>query len=448
MSRAIALSVVALALAGCASLPRGGAQLRASDLVAQGASPWVYDLGDPAFAAYLSRADLGSLDVKAALARARAADAALRAARAEGWPELNLGLGGSRVVPGRGRARSQAHLDLTARWTVDLWGEVRAAAGAATADARAAGLDVHTARAILGGEAARSWLALSATADRIARLEARRTLEAEGLTIAERRVAAGRASQEEVLERRANLARIADEGRAAEGERLVVLQRLIALAGVESAPIGAAAPLSKLAPIPVAALDGAALDKRPDLAAAAARLQAADARRLAAIRDARPRLSLTAGLSGDGEDLSNALQRRRLTLSPGLRLEGAILDGGRAGARADEAAAEAGQAEASYLKALVGAESELAAASALLAAAADRQPPAAAAVRYADERLALARARLAAGAVSRLDVIDAERALIEARDAEAAARRSLIDASIAAQAALAGGAGATGETAP
>lgn len=444
MSRALLIAAGALALAGCASLPDGGAPVRVSQLAAQGSSPWAYDFGDPAFAAYLAHADIGSLDVKTALARARAADAALRAARAEGWPELSLGGGAGRTVPGQRRGRDQVDLDLTGRWTLDLWGEVRAASNAARAETRAAGLDVRTARAVLAAEAARGWLALSALDDRLSRLDARRAMEAEGLKLAERRLAAGRASRDETLERQANLARIADDRRAAEGERLVVRQRLIALAGSGSPTLGEPAPLARLAPLATAALDSAALDARPDVAAAAARLEAADARRLAMIRDARPRLIFTAGLRGDGETLSNLLQRRSLTLTPGVRLEGAVLDGGRAGARADKAAAEAAEAEAGYLKALIAAESELAASLAQMAAAADRQAPADAAIAYARQRLVLARARLAAGTASRLDLIDAERSLTEAQDAQAAARRSLIEASIVAQAALVGG-GAGGD---
>jgi outer membrane protein TolC len=123
---------------------------------------------------------------------------------------------------------------------------------------------------------------------------------------------------------------------------------------------------------------------------------------------------------------------------PGLRVEGALLDGGRAAGRANKAAAEAAQAEVGYLKAIVAAESELASAFAQLQAAEGRRTPSKAAVDYALERLAVTRLRLQAGTLARLDAIDAERSVFEAEDAQASARRSLIEASIAIHAALVG----------
>lgn len=432
------LLACALALSGCASFPDAGAPIAAAQLTPPGASAWTYDLGDPAFAAYLVRADIGSLDVKSALARARAADAALRAARAEGWPELTLGVGGSRRMAAEGRSSSQADLDLGARWTMDLWGAVRGAADASRADAKAAQLDVQAARAVLAAEAARTWLSLSALDDRISRLENRRRIEAEGLALAERRLAAGRAGREEKLERQTNLARIEDDQRTAEGERMVAMQRLIALAGSSSAPAGAAAQLSNLRPLALTQVQPASLETRPDVAAAASRLAAADTRRLVAIKEARPRLVLTAGIKSEGAEISDLFSRSRLVFTPGLRVEGALLDGGRAGARADKAAAEAAQAEVGYLKAIVTAESELASAFAQLQAAEGRRAPSKAAVDYAQERLAVTRLRLQAGTLARLDAIDAERSVFEAEDARALARRSLIEASIATHAALVG----------
>ena len=440
MRALLLIAAASAALGGCASFTGGGEVVRAAELAPAGATLWTYDLGDPGFAAYLHAADLGSLDVKTALARARAADADLHAARAEGWPELTLGALGARTIPGRGPVKGATELDLVGKWTLDLWGEVRAASAAAGAEARAAGLDVQAARAVLAAEAARTWLSLAAVEDRLARLDDRRIIETDGLAIAERRIAAGRAGRDEALERQANLARILDDRRAAEGEAMVIRQRLIALAGPASqAQSATPAALADLMPFTPGGLDSADLEKRPDVAAAVARLEAADARRLSVIRAARPRLTLTAALRGEDNSLSGLLRSRSLALAPGVRLEGAILDGGRSRARADKAAAETAASEIGYLKALVAAESDLASALALITSATARQSPANEAVDFTEQRLRLARARLDAGTAGRLDAIDAERAVIDAREAQALTRRALIEASIGAQAALVGG---------
>lgn len=446
------IATTALVLAGCASFPdaNGGRQpLRTAQLAPTTPLGWTYDLGDRGFAAYLQRADLGSLDVKAALARAAAADAALRVARAEGWPSLTLQGGASRAVPNHGPSTALLDANLSARWIPDLWGEVRASAAAAGADARAAGLEGEAARAVLAAEAARGWLALAAIEDGLVRDDRRRQLEIEGLALSTRRVAAGHAGREEILERRTNLARLEDDRLTLEGEAMLARQRLLALAGLSGdLDLPSPSPLAALSPFRPGELNSASLENRPDVRASAARLEAADARRLAAIREARPKLVLATALQGEDSALIGLLQRSNLSLLLGVRLEGAILDGGRSRARADKVAAEAAEAEVGYLRAVVEAESELAAALSMVASAEGRQQPAAEAVRNAQERLTLTKARLAAGASGRIDQIEAERAVVEAEEGRAAARRALIESSITTQAALTGGARGARETAP
>ncbi|MDZ3833603.1 MAG: TolC family protein [Sphingopyxis sp.] len=433
----------ALLLPACASFPDtngGGRVVRAADLASEMPRRWSYDLGDPAFAAFLDRADLGSLDVKAALARAAASDAALRAARSGGRPKIDAVSGWQRAIAGPDRAAGGVDVGVTAEWTPDLSGEISAAVEAAHFEARAAGHEVEAARARLAAELARAWLALAASDDRLARIARREVMENEGAGLARRRIAAGYATRDELLLRQTALARLADERLIAKNERETVRLRLLALAGL--APdehFDAPRSLSALTPFepPLLSLDD--LNSRPDVLAAAEQLAAADMRRLEAIRSARPRLVLSLAGQGGNLSLSRFFENPGFGLIPGVRLEGAIFDGGRARARADRAAAEGAEVEALYLKTLRGAQQDLATALSALVSAQQRQRPAADAVRHARERLRLVDSRFAGGTASRLDRIDSEQQLVEAEDAAAQARRAIIAAGVETYAALVGG---------
>ena len=441
--RALVLCGAVLLLPACASLPDaagGGRVVRAADLASETPRRWTYDLGDPAFAAFIDRADLGSLDVKAALARAAASDAALRIVRGGGLPAVDANAGWQRAIAGSNRDAGGVDMGISAGWTPDLSGEVSAAVEAAYFDARAAGHDVEAARARLAAELARGWLALAAADDRLARITRRAEMEKEGADLARRRIAAGYATRDELLVREAALARIADERLIVENERETVRLRLLALAGLSpdetfGAPRGLGG-LSAFHP-PTLSLDEQNI--RPDVLAAAERLAAADMRRLEAIRSARPRLVLSLGGQGGNLSLAQLFKNPGFGLIPGVRIEGALFDGGRSRARADRAAAEGAESEALFLKALRGAQQNLAAALAAFLSAQKRQEPAAAAVRHAREQMQLAESRFAGGTASRLDRIDSERRLVEAMDAEAEARRAAIGASIETYSALIGG---------
>lgn len=445
MSRAANLTLLgmALTLPACASFPDaagGGRIVRVADLKTEAPHGWSYDLGDPAFAAFLDRADLGSLDVKAALARAMARDAAVRLERAARLPTIDGTGGWQRSIAGGDRHARGVDLGASASWTPDLSGAVNAAVSAARAEARAAGHDVEAARAVLAADLARNWLALVAVDDRLARIERRQTMEREGRILAQRRIAAGYAAQDELLARDAALARLADERLTVANEREATRLRLLALAGLGSID-GFDAPhrldaLQRFQPATIA-LDQ--LDARPDVMAAAARLEAANSRRLGEIRNARPRVVLSLGGQGGNLTLSSFLKNPGFSLVPGIRLEGAIFDGGKSRARADSAAAEAAEAEAMYLKASITAQRDLATALAATVSAQNRQAPASDAVEHARQRLKLVGDRFARGAASRIDQIDAERGLVEAEEARAEARRAWIAAGIEVHAALVGG---------
>ena len=88
-SIAIALLLVS---SGCATPGLStGAPAVTDRLVPAGPSPWHLDFGDPILHDILKESDLGSIDIKIALARRARADAEVEAAKALSRPHVEIG---------------------------------------------------------------------------------------------------------------------------------------------------------------------------------------------------------------------------------------------------------------------------------------------------------------------------------------------------------------------
>jgi multidrug efflux system outer membrane protein len=127
--------------------------------------------------------------------------------------------------------------------------------------------------------------------------------------------------------------------------------RLGILLGLD-APIAAPAYAGDEIPLtgPVTAVSSEAVLTRPDIQAAQARLQAADARRAEAVAAARPRFTLTAGVGSGETDLLYLLDVRALAWSIAGGLTHELFDGGAGKARKRGARADLQIAELSYRK--------------------------------------------------------------------------------------------------
>ncbi|WP_292227632.1 TolC family protein, partial [Brevundimonas sp.] len=91
---AAALAAVLVGLGACAT-PVPKERPSALRLTPPQETVWSEDFGDPILRDLLSRADLGNLDVKAALARAEQAQAAVALARSTRTPRIEVGVAGA-----------------------------------------------------------------------------------------------------------------------------------------------------------------------------------------------------------------------------------------------------------------------------------------------------------------------------------------------------------------
>lgn len=291
-----------------------------------------------------------------ATARIERARAAARRARAERAPQLDLSASveTSRTNPGSLGAslppgitidpdRTSYGAALGARWEADLFGRLRAEQRAAAARLDAATADADAVRVALIADIASQvvdWRSLEArqaalsrdldAADNLARLAASRAKAGLAPGIDAARAEAIAASS------RSRLA-------ALDGERANLVDRLVTLTARDAAWIVeqlAVGPAAKPLPAAPAALPSDLLTRRPDVAAAAARLAAADGDLAAAAARRFPRLSLSGTLGLLAFSPGQLFDDESLIGSLAAAIAAPLLDFGRISAEIDAAAAD------------------------------------------------------------------------------------------------------------
>jgi outer membrane protein TolC len=186
-----------------------------------------------------------------------------------------------------------------------------------------------------------------------------------------------------------------------------------------------------------AGLPAQLLERRPDIAQAEALLAAASADVQAARAALWPRLTLTGSAATSAGRAADWLHAPVATLLAGLA--GPIFDGGRLAAQHDAAQARREELLANYHKAIVAAftDVELALdASASLEEQARAQDEALVQARAA---LALAESRYRSGAETMLALLDAQRVVTAAQDAQVQIRLARLQAAVSLYRALGGG---------
>lgn len=352
--------------------------------------------------------------VAGARAGVRAADASVQVARAR--PNPSLGLEAENVL-GSGRYAGFSGGDETFSISVpiELGGKREARTRVAEAERDAAAVGVSTSRADLTLKVTQAFIGVVANQHRLELAKASLELAERAATVARERVSAGKASP--IDQQRAEVMRIngrvkADRAARAVGIASSTLARLIgnpALATI-SAPW-----FDETIGTPDTLPDGRPLG----LVAADADISAAQARVIAARRARVPDVTLSVGARRFGDSHDRAAV---LSLSVPLPI---FNNGSGELARAH---AELDRAEAARATVLLDTEQGMVEAQSDVAnalAAAEAAGPALAA---AGEAARIARIGYAAGKFSQLDLIEAERALTESREASIDALAALHEA--------------------
>jgi NodT family efflux transporter outer membrane factor (OMF) lipoprotein len=454
-----------VALAGCTVGPdyeRPGVALTPAFATAGIVTPttmdaaWWRAFNDPLLDGIVERALAQNLDIAAAAARVDQARAAAGAASAALLPRAGLNasaekqsqsldtpFGAASNKLGFPRDYELYQAGAEASWEIDLFGGLRRGREAARADLAGARDDADAVRLSIAAEAVDAYLQLRGLQARLVVAERQLDTERQLVALVRQRVEQG-VSPDRELNRALGEEQGLDAalaplraGIAGQMNRLDILMGR--QAGTAHAELAAAA-IIPLAPDPAASVDPAALlRRRPDIASAERRLAAANARIGVAVADYYPHVSLsgllgTASVGTAGLFTGNSVQAGGVA---GLRWR--LFDFGRVDAEVKQARGREAEALARYRGSVLRATEEVETALARLGEGRTeigaRERQVAALTKARDQ----ARQAYQGGVVALVDVLDADRALLDASDRLAAARADTARASVAAVRALGGG---------
>jgi len=331
---------------------------------------WAEAFGDSALLELIAQARKNSPDLVIARARQREAVALLIAANAGDQPAVSVGAGleSSRISLETGRIPLNAGiprrtdvgaLGVKASWELDVWGREAAKTKAADADSRAAKFTAEQADLALTAEVARLWFAVRGAREQLAFLETEFAARYREMEIVEKTAGAGLLDSDPLSSARLAAAQAkVDEGL---GRRRLAAAENALRALIGSAP-GDKLPEAKgTAAMPAfgAGVPSELLLRRPDLAAAAARLDAAFSREGAAIADFYPSVTLN-GQAGWQADPASRIGRGTSTfwaLTPSIDLP--VFDAGLRKANLEVARARIDGSGAEWTKAVLGAFREV-----------------------------------------------------------------------------------------
>ena len=464
LDRKTAALAAALALAGCMTVgpdyqrpaidtpERWPGETTAYPL----ANGWWTAYGDPTIDKMVEEALLHNLDLRTAVARVAEARAALGGAQADRYPGVTAEAAGARtrlseksvsgVPPGVDPEFSTYRGTVAASWEIDFWGRYRRATEAARAELFSAEYNREAVRLALITDVVRGYFNL-------------RALDAQ-VEVTRRTIASRQASTElQRLRFQSGVASELDlrqvEAQTAQAQALLPsLERdlahqetaLAVLLGrspreIVSRPVdrGTAVEALTVPPALPAGLPSDLLERRPDLRRAEPTLVSANARIGQAKAAYFPSISLTGYLGGESTSLGDLFSAPARIWQFSLGAAQTVFDAGRTRSQVEAAQAREQQALAQYQLSVQNAFRETLDALVAQRRARETFDAERTRVQALNSALKLAQLRYDNGVSSLLDVLDAERGLLEAELNRIAAQRAQLAATADLVLALGGG---------
>jgi NodT family efflux transporter outer membrane factor (OMF) lipoprotein len=456
----------ALILAGCASThglaPEG--RMADSDSLASSRSlgapslsaaafptqDWWNALGDPQLDTLIREALQDNPSLAAADARLRQAQAQAGLADAARKPTLGASAQETAVQapetlvepPLGGDLQASTVLMLDFKWAPDLWGGKRAQYEAAVGQARAAEVDAQAARLTLSSNVARTYIALAQAHESLDVANREQARASHLFDLSQQRVNAGLDNQLQLRQSESTIASARQQGQAAQQQIDALRNALAALLGKgPDRGLDIARPRLLEAPSPSvpAVLPSELLGHRADVVAARWRVEAASRGIDASKAAFKPSINLNAivGLASSG--LSDLFSSKALLGFGGPAISLPIFDGGGLRSKLAKSDADYDLAVAGYNQTLVGALHEVTD-SLQAARSLDAQIASATQARdSAQGALKLADSRYGAGLGTQLDVLSAQRPLLQLEQQLATLRAQRFAATVDLDRALGGG---------
>lgn len=307
---------------------------------------WWTLFGDAQLDALMPRIEIGNQNLALAVAQVAQAEALLRQAQAQLWPDLGAQLNAGRS----GRpARGSATLGLAASWAPDLWGRLGDAARAQGANVQASQANLAAARLAAQASLAQAYFGLREADAEIGLLDEIISGYERALTITEHNYQVGIAARTDVLQAQSTLEG-ARSTRVGLRRNRDTFEHAIALLLGEPPARFSLAPAAWVDAVPAVPpeLPSELLLRRPDVAAAERAVVAANAGIGVARAAWFPSLNLSASAGGAADSLARLVSAPTLTWSLGAALAQAIFDAGARNAAIDQALAAHQAATASY----------------------------------------------------------------------------------------------------
>jgi NodT family efflux transporter outer membrane factor (OMF) lipoprotein len=398
---------------------------------------WWESFHDPILTDLVRRAAVENRDVKIAAERLHAARAGMTIGRSFLMPSVSAGGSAANRTSGYGDAVKQALPDtksasagLDVSWEVDLSGRLRAGAAASTADALAAEHGVRGVRLLVMTDVASSYFTLVGAQRQLDTLRAISAAHDETLRLVKARQRAGLATAFDIERAQTEAESARAQIPPLETAAAVSRHRIAVLIGDQAFHAARIEPWHGDALVPQAQPGQPAtlLQRRPDVLALMAQLDAANARRKQAAAEWFPRLFLDASFGRQNVELNSiGLGSARYTNVAGM-LAMPIFNAGRT--QALNEAAESGQREAvlraedGMVRALEDVEN------ALVALSSERQRSSSLRAAAASAEAALGRAQSLydRGQIDLLPLLDAQRSRLAVRlGANDSSTRLLLD---------------------
>lgn len=422
------------------------------------AALWWARFGDPLLSRLVDQALAQNLEIAQAAARMGQAKAALRQADAALLPSgtisaqavaarQSIGTAAGRLLtatPGFDRDTNAYEADLGASWEIDLFGGLRRDREAAIADHSASRADAAAVRLAVAAQVAETYITIRGLQARLAIAEAQVRTQQQLVDIVALQYRKGVAAELQLRRAEGALSQVKatlpvlQAALDSAGNALDVL--LGAPPGTYRAELAPAAGVIPIAPA-ITEIGGPAdlLRRRPDLIVAEQKLVAANAQIGSAISDYYPKLDLS-GLLGTASGSVSRLFTGAANQAQGIAgLRWRLFDFARVDAEIAAARGRRAEALAGYRLAALRACEDVENAFSTLMNSESQQHD------LAEGEASLIRAQQASlaayksGAVSLLDVLDADERLLATRDARAQAQAQAARAAVASFRALGGG---------
>ncbi|MGB8366301.1 MAG: efflux transporter outer membrane subunit [Rhizomicrobium sp.] len=440
MKRVVAAAPLVLFLAGCVPggvLPQQTAI--ATDTLGLGtreAPPssknWWTAFGDPELDRLVAQALANNPTLGEALARLRAAKADVASANSALYPQLDFDAQEQRTrlsdiyiypPPYAGTFQWVGTIEANLSWDIDFWGKEATQLDKAKSLQGAARFDAAAARLAVTGALVQAYVDLD-RAYRLADIAARTQSERQDtLSLTRRRVKDGLDSQVEEQEAQALLAQARENRAAADSDCEIVMHEIAALIGrgADAYPtIGRPAITLDAALALPDTLPADLLGRRPDVAAAHARIDAALAGRKVAETAFYPDVNLAASAGWAAIGLSPLFSATSLQYGAGPAIHLPIFDAGKLRADYAGATAELDFAIADYNSVLVNAVRQTADALTRIHSLVQQQAEHRHMLDAAETGYRLAETRYRTGLANQLTVLNAQDVLLEARQGDVA----------------------------